>query len=48
MATTEALEFLSWMQRNAYQDQCLEKGVDWPQWATSEGFDPDAILDGLR
>lgn len=48
MATTEVLEFLNWLQENGKQDQCLEQGEQWSRWASSEGFDPKAILEELH
>ena len=48
MATTEVLEFLNWLQENGKQDQCLEQGEQWSRWASSEGFDAKAILEGLH
>ena len=48
MATTEALEFLNWLQENAKEVQCLEHGEQWSRWASSEGFDAEAILEGLH
>jgi len=48
MANAEALEFLHWLRDDGNHIRCLEQAEQWKQWSSSEGFDPDSILEGLR
>jgi hypothetical protein len=48
MATSEAIQFLTWLRQEGKAEVCLQQGSAWLDWATSEGYDGAQIRSELN